>query len=92
MVDFTDCWTYLGDVFRQTALGVRWLLGFQHPKHLNYCLYYLTGGDKAGSKFILLLYVSNFIRGQLDQAFFQRLIENTLHPISVNSDYLPMEE
>lgn len=92
VVDFTDCWIYLGEVFRQTAPGARWLLGFQNPNHLNYGLYYLTGFDKVGSEFIPLLYVSNFIRGQLDQAFFQRLIENTLHPVPVNLDYLPTDE
>lgn len=90
--EFTACWVYLGEVFRQTTPGARWTVGLKHPRYVNYGLYFLTGFDEIESEFIPMLSVNNFTKNQsLPDDFFLKLIDYMLHPVPVNLDYLPTE-
>lgn len=93
VVDFTDCWIYLGEVFRQTTPGARWMLGWKNPSDITYGLYFLTGFDEIESDFIPILYVNNFTKNQiLPNHFFLNLIDNMLDPVPVDLEYLPTED
>lgn len=91
--EFTPCWIYLGEVFRQTTPGARWTLGWKNPSDITYGLYFLTGFDEIESDFIPILYVNNFTKNQvLPNHFFLNLIDNMLDPVPVDLEYLPTED
>lgn len=91
--EFTPCWVYLGEVFRQTTPGARWTLGWKNPSDITYGLYFLTGFDEIESDFIPILYVNNFTKNQvLPNHFFLNLIDNMLDPVPVDLEYLPTED
>lgn len=91
--EFTSCWVYLGEVFRQTTPGARWTLGWKNPSDITYGLYFLTGFDEIESDFIPILYVNNFTKNQiLPNHFFLNLIDNMLDPVPVDLEYLPTED
>lgn len=91
--EFTACWVYLGEVFRQTTPGARWMLGWKNPSDITYGLYFLTGFDEIESDFIPILYVNNFTKNQiLPNHFFLNLIDNMLDPVPVDLEYLPTED
>lgn len=91
--EFTPCWIYLGEVFRQTTPGARWTLGWKNPSDIIYGLYFLTGFDEIESDFIPILYVNNFTKNQvLPNHFFLNLIDNMLDPVPVDLEYLPTED
>ncbi|MGT2867191.1 hypothetical protein [Streptococcus fryi] len=95
MIDFINCWVYLGEVFRLKVPDSEWTVGLENPRNINYGLYFLTGFDENGSEFIPILYVNNFTKKVMDatdEIFFSRLIDGVVNPKPINLDYLPTEK
>lgn len=87
----TDCWIYLGEVFRIQSKKAIWEVSLNKENTANHGLYVLKGHSDKGLEFVPIRYIKAFILKK-KIGLLKSVFTNHLSPLELNLDEFPTEE